>query len=144
MKLARYQHPLFSSSPAWARTINSPLAAFSNLGRLMDLDSFFGNPTPAALASDVFEDETAFHARFELPGVEKDAVKIELADGRLKVDAHRLVKHSEGESRIEMSRSLSLPDGIDENNIQARLENGLLTLTLTKSEERKPRTIELS
>ena len=51
---------------------------------------------------------------------------------------------SESESSVELSRSLTVPDGINVEAISAKLEDGLLTVTLPKAETRKPRVIELN
>jgi HSP20 family protein len=123
-----------------------PLAGLPTLEQLFDLASFptFNSQTSATLAVDVYEDEANYYARFEVPGVKKEDTKVELEDRRLAVSVSRKTVTSESESSVELSRSLTVPDGINVEAISAKLEDGLLTVTLPKAETRKPRVIELN
>jgi HSP20 family protein len=104
----------------------------------------FNSQASATLAVDVYEDEVNYYARFEVPGVKKEDTKVELEDRRLAVSVSRKTVTSESESSVELSRSLTVPDGINVEAISAKLEDGLLTVTLPKAETRKPRVIELN
>lgn len=123
-----------------------PLAGLPAFEQLFDLASFpaFNSQTSATLAVDVYEDEGNYYARFEVPGVKKEDTKIELEDRRLAVSVSRKTVTSESESSFELSRTLTVPDGINVEAISAKLEDGLLTVTLPKAETRKPRVIELN
>ncbi|GLB42417.1 putative small heat shock protein (HSP20) family protein [Lyophyllum shimeji] len=80
-------------------------------------------------------------ATFELPGLKKEDVNIDLHDGRLTVsgDAKISEEHEENgyavrERRFgKFSRTLQLPQGVKENEIKASMENGILTVTFPKS-----------
>ena len=149
MKLARI-HPSTAGS-AW-----SPFEAFFRqpLGTLPAFEQLFGiaglpftpaSQANAALAVDVFEDAGHYHARFEVPGVKKEDAKVELEDHRLTVSVTRkTLGHDGTESTASLSRSLTVPEGIATDRISAKLENGILTVTLPKEEARKPRVIELN
>ena len=143
MKLIRYNNP------------------FSSLGRVADFDDWFRNPFGSlpslsrffdwnngsgtgSLATDIHEDKDNYLARFEMPGVKKEDVKVELNDRLLTVSAEKKEKTGEEESSFSYSRSISVPDSVKADSISAKLEDGILTVTLPKSEERKPRNIELS
>lgn len=89
----------------------------------------------------VTETATAFEVEAELPGVRKEDVKIAIDAGRVSITAEAAPKAElkEGEkvllaerSSRKFSRSFTLPEGLDEARIDARLENGILSLTLPK------------
>ena len=123
----------------WLRT---PLAGFPALRDLFDLG--FSSAAPARLATDVFEDADSYYARFEVPGVKKEAVKVELHDRQLTVSFERADKSAEGEQTHSLTRSVTVPDSVASERIAAKLEDGLLTVTLPKQEQRKPRTIRIA
>lgn len=108
------------------------------------MGNFLGTNVPARLATDVYEDADNFYARFEIPGVKKEDVKLELRDRMLTVTAEKREKSGNDEQSYSLSRSVSVPDSVAEDRISAKLENGLLTVTLPKQEHRKPRTIEVN
>jgi len=139
--------------------INNTRNAVSVLDRFSrDLESFFTHPdnplapftrlldenATSGLRLDLHEDESNFYARFEMPGVSKKDVSIELERDVLKVSASRFDKATGEDAEdleTRMSRSLTLPDAADVEGIAAKLADGLLTVTLPKREETKPRTI---
>ena len=103
-------------------------------------------------AMDIVENENAFVATADLPGLTKDDIDLSLEDGVLTVSGERRFEHSEGEGkfrRIERSygrftRSFTVPQGIDQEKLKAEFDNGVLTLTLPKSEIAKSRKISIS
>ncbi len=131
----------------------------SEIDRLFD--SFFptsressdGSESQASWAprTDLIETEDAYHIRLDLPGVTKDDVKINLHDNTLSVSGKRDAE-AEDESaefvRVERTfghfyRSFSLPRTINAEGISASFNNGVLTVAVPKSEESKPRQIEI-
>ena len=124
---------------AW---LASPFSGFSTLNPFFEFGRLFASPE-ARLAADVFEDDQNLYARFEVPGVKKDDVKVELVDRKLTVSVTRKETSDEGERSFALTRSLNVPDLVAEENIGARLEDGILTVTLPKQEQQKPRTIEI-
>ncbi|ORY74011.1 HSP20-like chaperone [Neocallimastix californiae] len=95
------------------------------------------------------EDENNYYIHADLPGMRKDQVKIELSDedrvltiSETKKEEQKDTKEEENNkkySRIEcsygkFSRSFSIPENADINNIQAKMENGVLEVTLKKME----------
>lgn len=121
--------------------LRNPFASFPAFGSLFDLG--FSSAVPARLATDVYEDADSYYARFEVPGVKKEDIKVELHDRLLTVSVERREKSEEGEQSYSMSRSVSVPDSVAPDRIGAKLEDGLLTVTLPKQEQRKPRTIQV-
>ena len=91
---------------------------------------------------DLFEDESGFHARFELPGISRRQINIQAENGHLTVSVNHTDDDGGSESRA-IERSLPIPDGADTAKISARLKNGLLTLTIPKMAEEKPKSIEV-
>ncbi|WP_395746345.1 Hsp20/alpha crystallin family protein [Prosthecobacter sp.] len=125
-----FRHP-FSSLPSLSSFI-------SNLGEV------FPGMTGDKLAVDVHEDKDNYFASFEVPGVKKEDVKIELNNGLLTVTAEKRAKDGEKESSFSMTRSVSVPDGVNAEAISAKLTDGILSVTLPKQERSKPRTIALN
>ena len=122
-----------------------PFAGLPSLGNFINnLGEVFPGVTGDRLAVDVHEDKDNYFASFEVPGVKKEDVKIELNNGMLTVTAEKRSKNGENESSYTLSRSVSVPDGVNVEAIAAKLEDGILNLTLPKAEHKKPRTIELN
>lgn len=134
---------------------------------LADMDSLFNEfVRPGALfgrwvgeglrdswvpAVDVQETEKAFVFTAELPGLGKDDVEITLEENLLTLSGARELKEiEEGETyhRIEraygsFSRSFSLPSQVDSSGIAAAFENGILKVSVPKSEQAQPRKIQI-
>lgn len=104
-----------------------------------------------APAVDVKETEDAFTVEAELPGMNKEDVKVTVDAGVLTLQGER--KHEEETKdkkhhRIErfygsFLRRFTLPDNVDESSVKASFKDGLLTLTLQKSEPKEPKAIEV-
>jgi HSP20 family protein len=100
---------------------------------------------------DVYEDDTAVHVEAELPGFTNDQVDVTLEQGVLTIHAKReAVQKPEGTTthvtqrrNFEVTRRFTMPSTLDENNVDAKMEQGVLHLTLHKKEEVKPRKIEV-
>ena len=98
--------------------------------------------------TDVWETEDALAVAMEVPGVARDAVEIELKEGVLRVEARVDPAKYEGLEPVyteygvgHWARSFSLSDKVDRERIGAQLEDGVLTLTLPKTAEARPRRI---
>ena len=99
---------------------------------------------------DVVETESEFQLLAELPGVEKEDVKLSVEGGVLTITGHRGQEKDEKRRyhRVERSygqfaRSFALPDSVDEQKLTAEFRHGILTIHLLKSEKAKPRSIEV-
>jgi HSP20 family protein len=103
-------------------------------------------------AVDVWETPTEVVYAFDLPGIPEDAITIEVNDETLSVSAEREKTEETNENgfyRFErrygtFARAVGLPQGVDQEQISARYENGVLEIRVPKPEEQKPRKIELS
>ncbi|MEI8102477.1 MAG: Hsp20/alpha crystallin family protein [Chlorobium sp.] len=98
-------------------------------------------PSAPAFRVDIAEDSTAFHIDAELPGITKEHISLNIEDDMLTIKAERKHENEENKKdyhRVErisgsFSRSFNLGEAIDQNNIQADFENGILHITLPKS-----------
>ncbi|MBU0680760.1 MAG: Hsp20/alpha crystallin family protein [Proteobacteria bacterium] len=95
---------------------------------------------------DIYENDDEILLYADMPGVAKDAIAINLENGRLTINGHRKIS-SDGEAQfeefgeVEYERAFSVPQGIDINKVKANMDNGVLALHLPKSEAIKPRQI---
>lgn len=145
MKLTRFTKPestlgRVTDFDDWFR---NPFGSLPTLTRLFDWDGNFGSPVMGRLATDIHEDKDNYFATFEVPGVKKEDIKIEMNDRLLTVTVMRKEKSGDSESSFTSTRSVSVPESVKVEDITAKVEDGLLTVTLPKVEDRKPRTIEV-
>lgn len=117
---------------------------FDDFSHMID-DFFTGNwPSPRSLAGDTFkidiqDNDKEYKVEAELPGVKKEDIKISPSDGRLDISVKKQESSEEENKRYihrerrvsQMLRSIYLEDA-DEDGIQAKLEEGLLTITVPK------------
>jgi HSP20 family protein len=102
-------------------------------------------------ACDIFEDEDSLQLRFELAGVDPKDVDVRFENGVLTVKGERKLEREdkrENYHRVERSygtftRSFSLPGTVNAEGIKAESRNGVLTVTLPKRAEAKPRAIQV-
>lgn len=103
----------------------------------------------ASYPVDINEDEDHLYVEAELPGFKRDEINVTLENGVLTIIGERKIEPREGQTHLNerrftrVSRSFSLPNTVDENKVDAKLEEGVLKLTLNKKEEVKPRRIEV-
>ncbi len=109
----------------------------------------------APYAVDVREDADHIYVEAELPGFKKDEVDITLENQTLTIAAERRDESKAGNDNkagyllnerrfTRFLRSFTLPPTVDEKTVQAKLEHGVLTVTLNKREETKPRKITVA
>ena len=127
----------------------------SLLGRwLGGRESNGGGSYLAPYAVDVREDADHIYVEAELPGFKKEEIDVTLENQQLTIAAERH-ERSEGEGKkgehllrerryTRFLRSFTLPPTVDEQTVNAKLNDGVLTITLTKREETKPRKICVS
>jgi HSP20 family protein len=103
-------------------------------------------------AMDLVEAGDHYVLRADLPGMSEDDVSIEIHDNVLTISGERRDEHEEkreGWNRVErsfgsFSRSLTLPEGVDPDAVAAEFDKGVLSITVPKPEERKPRRVQIS
>ncbi len=127
--------------------------ALSELDRFFDrtfgsFPAFPGMMTredPRGFRVDLNQDADNYYVLAELPGVDKKDVSIELENAVLTISGERKARGEDGaESAIRFSRSITVGDDVLAVKVKAKLDNGILTVTLPKREERKPRMISVS
>jgi HSP20 family protein len=100
---------------------------------------------------DIYETENDIVLKAELPGMDPKDVEVKVEDNTLYLKGERKFEkevRNENYHRVERSygsfaRSFSLPNSISAEKVKAEFKDGLLTLTLPKREEAKPRTIKI-
>ncbi len=101
-------------------------------------------------AVDIFETAEAVHVLAEMPGVAKDGVQVQLEEGTLTIRGDIAQRPPEGETVLLREfepggylRKFSVAETIDQERIEAKMADGVLTLVLPKVEPAKPRRIEV-
>jgi HSP20 family protein len=129
---------------------------FPALPRMFDMPAVFrGEATGAEWlpAVDVVEDEHSYQVMAELPGLTEKDVQVTLSGDVLTIQGEKRSEYEETKGNVHFAersygsfrRSFALPDGIDRDKISAEFNNGVLRLTLPKTQEAKAgqRTIEV-
>jgi HSP20 family protein len=101
---------------------------------------------------DISETDAAYLIKGEIPGVNKEDVKVTIQDGMLTIQGERKQEKEEKNKkfhRVECSygnfmRSFRVPDDADESGVKAEFKDGMLNVTLPKSEKAKPKSINVS
>ena len=117
--------------------------------------SGFGRPeqlfTAWSPALDLYQNSENVVAVVELPGMRTEDIEISLHDGTLTISGERKRETSNGEraERTEryigkFRRSITLPMRVEPNNVSASYRDGILTVTLPKAEEAKPKQIKVN
>jgi len=101
-------------------------------------------------ATDIFETDDALTVVMEIPGVEKQALEVNIENDVLRVDARIDFSKYEGLEPLyteynvgHFARSFTLSNKIDQQQVSAQFDDGVLTLTLKKAKEAMPRRIAL-
>jgi len=153
MSIIKYQRPSLSTWPGFNRLTNlqdeldrffdTPFAA------LTQGTSFNGAWTPAL---DVYEDMDSFVVKAELPGMKKDENEVSLHDGILCISGERKAETKTEDAEVyraerfvgRFQRSVVLPATVAADKVKAAYTDGVLTITLPKTEEAKPKKIDVS
>lgn len=110
-----------------------------------------GVPTVFAPPIDLIEEKDHLELRADLPGLTKDDVSVTLQDNILTIKGEKKheVERKDANTYIServygaFSRSVELPVSVDAKKIEARFKDGVLHITLPKTEEAKPKQIEV-
>jgi HSP20 family protein len=106
---------------------------------------------PAAMPMDAYRDGHTFYVRFDLPGVEADAIDLTVEQNVLTVRAERVPEWPENAEPLlaerpagTFTRQVFLGDTLDPDSIAADYSAGVLTLTIPVREQAKPRSIQVA
>ena len=102
-------------------------------------------------AVNVYEDKDALHVEAQLPGIEMKDVTLSVTDHRLEIRGERKAEREENtegyhitEARYgTFARSLTLPSYVDPGKAKANYDRGVLTISVPKVEQAKPKTIPI-
>lgn len=122
---------------------------FRELDRLSA--TLFAEEPKFAVRLDVREDDGHYYVEADLPGFSKEDVEVTFEDGVLTLSGERKDEESDQDANYhhterrtgKFSRSVRLPEGVKQDTLGARLKDGVLTITVAKVEETKPRRIEV-
>lgn len=139
----------------------NPFAEMDRISRQMDRlsNTFFGRepglrffPSRVFPAVNITEDKDRYVVRAELPGMKAEEIDLQVDGRNLMITGERKI-HSEGEGAKyhrrerdagKFSRVIGLPGDIDGDNVDAKMENGVLTVAIGKPEAVKPRQITIN
>ena len=100
--------------------------------------------------ADIYETPNELKVVLEMPGIERENVEIDIHDGVLRVQGRLDLSNYSGLQPLyteynvgHYARSFQLSSKIDQSKIGAEMKDGVLSLTLPKAEEAKPRTIQV-
>ncbi|HEY0365173.1 MAG TPA: Hsp20/alpha crystallin family protein [Pyrinomonadaceae bacterium] len=98
-------------------------------------------------ASDIYEAETGYLIAIDLPGINREALEIDIDDNRLVVKGVRAVaesrQHRTERPRGKFLRTYSVPGSVDQAKIAAEYKDGVLQIRLPKQTEQKPKKIDI-
>jgi len=144
----------FFNVPTWG--LSRPFREFDRLRRQMDelYGAISGGALPMPSAgvfplTNVTEDNENYYVRAELPGIKSDELDIQVtADGisisgerKISAEGNGVKYHRREREAGKFSRLINLPGEVDVNKVEAFMENGILKVTIPKSEAAKPRQI---
>jgi HSP20 family protein len=153
MKLVRFQNPTLGTWPSFGRLSNlrdeidrlfeAPLSEW------VHTPSVFGGWTPAI---DLVENKESVVVRAELPGMKKEDIEVTLHEGTLNIAGERKSEKKFEEAGLYRSerffgrfqRAIAIPAAVAGDKVKADYKDGILTITLPKTEEAKPKQIDVS
>lgn len=143
------------------RRPTSSLPRWADLG--LDIDRFFGNYGNAwnrpltswstwAPPADMYETDDHYVVVMELPGYSQKDINVSVERGFLTVNGERSISESEGDYTYHIrergdgrfTRAFSLPSAVNAEEVSAEYHDGMLQVTLPKTQEARPRRIEVS
>jgi len=147
MRLVRYIYPFRSPATSQSDFARSPWSGLEGeIDRLFQtaLTDLGGPPTPGRFPIDLYEDNDNTYVRAEFPGVNRDDINVEMVDGYLTISANRRTGEGESGESASFSRSITINEDVQGDKVTAGYENGVLTVSLPKREEAKPKKITVA
>ena len=143
-----------------SRNWPGPAGEMAQMIRQLDrlTQAMIGRTGMGWLASRVFpavnitEDKSAYHVRAELPGIKADALDLQVKGRNLTIAGERAIRpegenaryHRREREAGRFSRVIGLPGDIDADRVTAKMANGVLMVTVAKSEASKPKQITVN
>lgn len=146
MRLVRYTYPTTTRSVAPFSSFPSPWAGLEG-----EIDRLFGtalgthsSPSPDRFSVDLYEDKDNLFVRAELPGVDRGDINVEVIENYLNITGAHKTTDEGNEQPFSFSRSVAIPESVQADKVAAHYQDGVLTVTLPKKEEAKPRKVAVS
>jgi HSP20 family protein len=151
--LIRWQRPELSFWPGFGRLTDLRdeidrlfEAPLSELARTSSILSGWTPPL------DLSEDKDNYHVRVELPGMKREEIDLSLHDGCLSLSGERKQEHEHKDQEVyraerffgRFQRTISLPGPVATDKVKAQYKDGILQVTLPKTEEAKPKQIDVN
>ena len=147
----------------WQRPDMAGWSGFNGLSTLRnEIDRLFEAPltelartshllSGSAPAVDIFEDKDNYVVKAELPGMKKEDIDVSLHDGSLSISGERKNEDKWEDAEVyraerffgRFQRTVALPAPVESGGIKAQYQDGILTVTLPKAEEAKPKQIDV-
>ena len=117
----------------------------------LDMPAFSGDTTTWGLALDLIENDDVYVVKASVPGIDPKDLEITMSDNTLSIrgEFKKDEETEEGQYRLRerrygsFARSVTLPTAVDREAINATYDDGILTLTVPKAEEVKPKRIAI-
>jgi HSP20 family protein len=121
----------------------------SEIDRLFEtaLGSFADPASSTRFPVDLYEDNDNTYVRAELPGINRSDINVEMVEDYLTISGTRksdTKENDQGEQSFSFSRSVTIPEHVQADKVSASYENGVLTVTLPKREEAKPKKVQVA
>jgi HSP20 family protein len=151
--LTRWQRPEVSTWPGFGRLTDlreeidrlfeSPLAELARTSRLLS------GWTPAL---DIYEDKDNLFVKVELPGMKREDIDVSLHEGSLSISGERKSEQKHEDADVyraerffgRFQRTVTLPTPVAADKVKAQYKDGILTIALPKTEEAKPKHIDVN
>ena len=124
------------------------LFGFSAFPELRDIDrKLYGRNAAREMKTDVREHDDSYEVDVDLPGFKKEEIKLNLENGYLTIATEKALEKKQENKKDKvlrqerysgtMQRSFYVGDSVTEEDIKAKYENGVLSLTIPKKEQQK-------
>jgi HSP20 family protein len=151
--LTRWQRPELSTWPGFGRLTDlrdeidrlfeSPLTELARTSNLLS------GWTPAL---DLYEDKDNLYVKVELPGMKREEIDVSLHEGSLSISGERKSEQKHADAEVyraerffgRFQRTVTLPTPVAADKVKAQYKDGILTITLPKTEEAKPKHIDVN
>jgi len=153
MKLVTLQRPTLNGWPGVGRLADLR----DELDRLFEsslagLSPVLQNLGDWAPALDIHEDKENYVVKVDLPGIRKEDVSVSFQEGCLTLSGERKIETKSGDAGVyhterrvgRFQRTVTLPAAVAADKVKAQYRDGVLTITLPKTEEAKPKQIDVS
>ncbi len=125
------------------RLFESPLAELARSSRLLS------GWTPAL---DLYEDKDNLYVKVEVPGMKREEIDVSLHEGSLSISGERKSEQQHEDAEVyraerffgRFQRTVTLPTPVAADKVKAQYKDGILTITLPKTEEAKPKHIDIN